>query len=227
MKNYLPADEQRLMFFNDLQRFIWACMFDLHSRQPEICHRTCQVRVWKAYYVCKQSRQTYDFIHAILHTALLPWPTLYLKWTSPRAVVLKTGLLCWSLLKVIAWQWQENIEIFERFECLRFEKFRGLAIRWVLIVDKCKNCGQWLRQLYYLLVYYWKYDTNPGIYEVSNCMKDLFLPNSFHQQRNKGPEFWKGTVIFMRRLLSWWLSNTQDAVRNVVAHSSFPQTATS
>lgn len=101
---------------------------------------------------------------------------------------------------------------FWALECLRFQKFRGLAIRWVLIVDKCKNCGQWLRQLYYLLVYYWKYDTNLGIYEVSNCMKDLFLPkkpalqnvvddsNSLHQQRNKGPKFWKGTCYFHEKV---------------------------
>ena len=89
---------------------------------------------------------------------------------------------------------------FWALECLRFQKFRGLAIRWVLIVDKCKNCGQWLRQLYYLLEYYWKYDTNLGIYEVANCMKDLFLPNSFHQQRNKGPDFWKGTCYFHEKV---------------------------
>lgn len=106
-----------------LYLFISTCMFDLHSWQPEICHRTCQVRVWKAYYACKQSRQTYDFIHAILHTALLPWTTLHINWTSPRAVVLKNGIVVLILLKFIAWQWQENIEIFERLSVCGFRSF--------------------------------------------------------------------------------------------------------
>lgn len=131
--------------------------------------------------------------------------TLHIKRTSPRAVVLKNGIAVLISVKIYSMTVARKHRDFWALECLRFQNVRGLAIRWVLVVDKCKNCGQWLRQLYYLLVYYWKYDTNLGIYEVSNGMKDLFLPKKPALQNVVTPSTEKYRAEILKRylLFSW------------------------
>lgn len=158
-------------------------MFDSLSWQPEICHRICQVWAWKAYYVCKQCSKRMSLFtqFCIVYFCLEKHCFCELRLEK---------LLCWSLLKFIAWQWHENIEILERLSACRLESFA------VLPSPVSPFC--WQLQKLLIVPFGVLQLTIVIICVMYNCVKDLFLSKSLpsskrsrqlsyslhHEQRN-------------------------------------------